>query len=123
MIENCEQAPALDKWTEVDKANLVELQKMEIKMEDIAYGRLLFSKKRDLEAAVSKMTQEERAALRRIDEADAAEALTTLLGRKLDEADAAEALTTEYGVWGPVPAIETLAEHWSTEETGKQTVV
>ena len=67
-------APATDKWTLENEAELERLRRKDIKMGDTAYGRLLAQKKKELTAALGKSTKEERAEWRRrIDAMDASE--------------------------------------------------
>ena len=69
-----QQPPAYDKWTAAEEEHLQELKKMKVDMKDTALGRLEATKKRELAAAVPKMSQDERDQLRRkLDELDSVE--------------------------------------------------
>ncbi len=84
--------PPYKRWTDEDEQRLVSLQSEDaIGIEDTMFGREVALKKRELEAAASHFTQEERAAMRRkleaIDEAkDAAVAAEEPMQQSADTA-------------------------------------
>ena len=64
IVANQQQPPKFAPWTEKDEAELTELSKMEISLEDTALGRHRSTMQRQLFGSVATMSPQERENLR-----------------------------------------------------------
>ncbi len=82
IVKEGRSPPSYKKWTEEDKERLMATSKSDLTLADTRFGRAATTKKRELEASVDFMSQEERdRMIRKSNELNKAEALATATGR------------------------------------------
>jgi hypothetical protein len=75
IVASMKPPPSYERWTNEDEQQLVALHSDVIGIKDVMFGREVALKKREMEAATSHFTREEREAMRqKLDAMDAAEA-------------------------------------------------